>query len=71
MCSKFELLDDLQDQLIPKTEPIDIDFIKTEEFEDEGCEVPEINEPHKVEKDSVKEEILPNEDDNECLSSNV
>ena len=58
MCSRDELLDDLQDQLIPKSEPIDIDFIKTEEFEEEGFVDPEAVE---VYKDSIKDEILENE----------
>ena len=58
MCSKNELLDDLQDQLIPKSEPIDVDFIKTEEFEEEGFVFPEAVE---IDKDSIKEEILENE----------
>ena len=71
MCSRDELLDDLQDQLIPKREPIDIDFIKTEEFEEECFVVPEKDEPYKVKKDSVKEEILPNEENDEGSSSNV
>ena len=54
MCSKGELLDD---QLIPKSEPIDVDFIKTEEFEEDFV----VQETIEVEKDSVKEEILENE----------
>ena len=58
MCSKNELLDDLQDQLIPKSEPIDKDFIKTEEFEEGGYVVQKTVE---VDKDSVKVEILENE----------
>ena len=63
MCSKGELLDD---QLIPKSEPIDVDFIKTEEFEEDFV----VQETIEVEKDSVKEEILENEE-NEMCSSNV
>ena len=62
MASTNKLFDDLQDQLIPKTEPVDIDFIKTEEFEEEWFLAPENNESCKVEKNSVKEEILPDED---------
>ena len=68
MCSKNELLDDLHDQLIPKSEAIDVDFIKTEEFEEEGFVVQETVE---VDNDSIKEEILPNEDNDECSSSKV
>ena len=71
MCSKNELLDDLQDQLIPKTEPIDIDFIKTEEFEEKWFVDPVEDESYKVEKCSVKEEILPNEGIEKFSSSNV
>ena len=62
MCSKNELVDiygqPKEDQLIPKSEPIDVDFIKTEEFEEEGFVFPEAVE---IDKDSIKEEILENE----------
>ena len=71
MCSKNELLDDLQDQLIPKSEPIDVNFIKTEEIE-EGCfVVPGLVGLFKVDEDSVKEEILQNEENEKFSTSNV
>ena len=83
MCSKDELLDDLQDELIPKTEPIDVDSIKKEKIEEKLFVAPGILESLEVEKDSVKEEIFVNEevgpytatsgeeDDKPCSSSNV
>ena len=71
MCSKNELFDDLQDQLIPKKETIDVDFIKMEEFEEEYFVAPEKKEQFKVEKDLVKEEIDLNEVVEKYSSSNV
>ena len=65
MCSKNGLLDDLQDQFIPKSEPVDEDFINIEELEEEGVVVQETVE---VDIDSVKEETLENE---EFSASNV
>ena len=67
ICSKNELLDDLQDELIPKSEPIDEDFTKTEEFE-EGFVVQETFE---VENDSVEKEILEKEENETFSASNV
>ena len=58
MCSKNDLLDDLQNQLIPKSEPVDEDFVKIEELEEEGFVVVETVE---VDKDLVKDETLENE----------
>ena len=60
MGSKNELLDDLQDELIPKTEPIDVDSIKKEEIEEEFFVAPGILESFKVDKDLVKDEIFVN-----------
>ena len=71
MCSKNELLDNYgqpKDQLIPKSEPIDMDFIKTEEFEEEGFVVQETVE---VDEDSFKEEILEKEENEKFSASNV
>ena len=84
MGSKNELLDDLQDELIPKTEPIDVDSIKKEEIEEEFFVAPGILEPLEVDKYSVKEETFVNEgiepypetlgveeEDESCSLSNV
>ena len=69
MGSKNELLDDLQDELIPKIEPIDVDSIKKEIG---GIFVaPGILESVEVDKDSIKEEIFANEENEPCSSSNV
>ena len=61
MDSKTELLDNYsflkEDQLIPKTEPIDVDFIKKEEIDDECYVEPGVTVSLKVDKVSVKEEI--------------
>ena len=69
MGSKNELLDDLQDELIPKIEPIDVDFIKTEEFEEEFFVAPGIFETLEVDKGSVKEELFVNEGIEPCPES--
>ena len=61
MGSNNELLDDLQDELIPKTEPIDVDSIKKEEIEEEFFVAPGILEPIDVDKYPVKEETFVNE----------
>ena len=45
-------------QLIPKIEPIDVDFIKKEEIEDTIFVDEGIVESLNVNKDSIKEEIL-------------
>ena len=71
MCSEDELLDDLHDELIPKTEPFDVDFIKTEEFEEDSFVAPGILESFEVDKDSVKEEAFVNEGIEPCLESSV
>ena len=57
-----------EDQLIPKLEPIDVDFIKNEknEEEEECFVVTGI-----VEKNLVKEELLINEENETCSSLNV
>ena len=51
--------------LAPKIEPIDVEFIKTEEFEEEEDFVPGITESIKIDKYSIKEEA------EICSSSNV
>ena len=71
MDSKNKLLDNYsfskEDQLIPKMEPINEDFIKKERIEEEKCfVVAGIVESLKVDKDSVKKEEIDN-----CSSSNV
>ena len=74
MNSKNELLDNYsfpeEDQLIPKTEPIDIDLIKKEE-EEEFFVVPGLFEPLKVGNVSVKKELCENEKIENCSSTNV
>ena len=69
MGSKNELLDDLQDELIPKTEPIDVDSIKKEEIEEEFFVAPGILESLEVDKDSVKKETFVNEGIEPCPES--
>ena len=77
MDSKNELLDTTplpkEDQLIPKVEPIDVDFIKKEKNDDEEeCfVVPGIVESLKNDEDSVKVEVIENEEIENCSSSNV
>ena len=71
MDSKNEMLDNYlfskEDQLIPKMEPINENFIKKEKIEEEKCfVVAGIVESLKVDKDSVKEEEI-----DKCSSSNV
>ena len=72
MCSKKDLVDDYhlpeEDQLIPKTEPIEEDFIKTEEFEEEGFVVQETVE---FDKESIKREIIESEENEKFSASNV
>ena len=61
-----------EDQLILKTEPIDVDFIKKEEIEEEKCFVVSgIVETLKDEKKSIKEEISEDDEVENCSSSNV
>ena len=56
-----------KDLLIPKVEPIEVDFIKEEKIEEEeSCVDPGIIALHEVGKDSVKKEVLDNDE-----SSNV
>ena len=69
MGSKNELLDDLQDELIPKIEPIDVDSIKKEKIDEELFVAPGILEPLEVYKYSVKEETIVNEGIEPCLGS--
>ena len=69
MGSKNELLDDLPDAFIPKTEPNDVDSIKKEEIEEEFFVSPGIIEPLEDDKDSVKEEISLNEGLEPCPES--
>ena len=71
MGSKNELLDDLQDELVPKKEPIDVESIKKEEIEEEYFVVPGILETFEVDKNSGKEELFVNEEDKPCSSSYV
>ena len=70
-----ELLDNYsfhrEDQLIPKTEPIDLDFIKKEEIEEECYVEPGVTVSLKVDKVSVKEELCQNEEIGNSSSSNV
>ena len=62
MDSRNELADSSQlpkeDQLIPKVEPMDVDFIKKEEIEDHIFVDQGIVESTKFYEDSIKEEIL-------------
>ena len=62
MGSKNELVDlpqlSLEGQLIPKKEPLDVDFIKKEEIEDHIFVDQGIVESTKFYEDSIKEEIL-------------
>ena len=75
MDSKTELLDNYsflkEDQLIPKTEPIDVDFIKKEEIDDECYVEPGVTVSLKVDKVSVKEEISGIEEIGNSSSLNV
>ena len=84
MGSKKELVYGLQDELLPKAEPIDLDSIKKEEIEEEFFVAPGILEPLEVDKYSVKEEKFLNEgiepypeslgvekEEESCSSSNV
>ena len=81
MNSKNELLNDKpfpeNHQIIPKIEPIDIDFIKEEEFEfeeeedEESFVVSELVEPIKIEEVSMKNELCENEKFENSSSTNV
>ena len=68
MDSKNELLDGLQDGLIPKTEPIAVDSIKKEINEDFFVATG-ILESFKVDKDLIKDEIFLNVGIKPCLES--
>ena len=71
MDSKDELLPE-EDQITPKIEPIDTDFIKEEEFLEEECSVdPGVTVSFKVNKVSLKEEVCDKEEIEDCLLSNV
>ena len=71
MDSKDELLPE-EDQITPKIEPIDTDFIKEEEFLEEEFSVdPGVTVSFKVNKVSLKEEICDKEEIEDCLLSNV
>ena len=75
MDSKKELADSLQlpeeGQLIPKVEPIDVDFIKREDIEDNIFGDQGYIESSKVNKHSIKEEILESNGSENCSSSFV
>ena len=62
MDSKKELADSLQlpeeGQLTPKVEPLDVDFIKRKDFEDNIFGEQGYIESTKVNKHSIKEEML-------------
>ena len=65
-----ELLDDLPDKLVPKTEPIGVDLIKKEEIYKEECFVVQgLVGSSKFDEISVKEEIV--EHEGNSSSSNV
>ena len=75
MNSKNKSLDNYsirnEDQLIPKMEPIDLDFIKKEEI-DEECYVEQgVSVSLKVNKISVKNELFKNKENVSCSSSTV
>ena len=75
MDSRNELLDNYsfpkEDQLIPKIEPIDEDFIKEEEIEEECYIEPGVVVSLKVDKALVKDELYGNEEFENSSSSNV
>ena len=75
MDSRNELLDNYsfpkEDQLIPKIEPIDEDFIKEEEIEEEYYIEPGVVVSLKVDKALVKDELYGNEEFENSSSSNV
>ena len=71
MCSKSELLDDVLAQFIPKTEPIDVDSIKKEVEDGECFVVTGLVESFKVDKGSVKEENVQNEEAEKYSPSKV
>ena len=75
MDSRNELLDNFsfpkEDQLIPKIEPIDEDFIKEEEIEEECYIEPGVVVSLKVDKALVKDELYGNEEFENSSSSNV
>ena len=60
-----------EDRLIPKMEPIDLDFIKEEEIESECYVEPGVTVSLKVDKIPVKKEFCKNEEIDNCSSSNV
>ena len=75
MDSNNEMLDNYpfpkEDKKIAKIEPIDVDFIKKEEIE-EDCHVePGVMVSFKVNKISVNEQLCKNEETENCSSSKV
>ena len=61
-----------EEQLIPKIEPTDVDFIKEEEEIEEECFIePGVCVSLNVDKVSCKEELYENEETNNSSSSNV
>ena len=61
-----------EDEIIPKIKPVDNDFIKKEEIEEEYFAVPGIVDSLEINnKSSVKEEIFQNEQIDNFSSSNV
>ena len=75
MDSNIELVDyssyTKEDKMIPKIEPIEEDFIKIEESEENNCLVSGKDESLKIDTDSIEEEIFENKDVESCSSSNV
>ena len=75
MDSKYELADSSQlpkeGQLIPKIEPIDVDFIEKEGVEGEYSVAPGKVESLKVTKESIKKELLEVEGSENSSSSIV
>ena len=74
MDSKYELADSSQlprGQLIPKIEPIDVDFIEKEEVEGEYSIAPGKVESLEVDVESIIKELLEVEGSENCSSSIV
>ena len=68
----MDSMDELQpqeDQLTPKIEPIDVNFIKTEKLEEDLFVASGIVESFEVDKGSVKEELFVNEGIEPCPES--
>ena len=60
-----------EDEIIPKIKPVDNDFIKKEEIEEEYFVVSGIVDSLEINKASVKEEVFQNEQIDNSSSSNV